>query len=190
MFHSPSRSRPGPLQSGGSGWPGEVRWNVWAAWLRTSGLNTTLSIPLRPKSETRAAMPFTWMALYAKSRLWHGFYLELNHQVTGKHDVHVHNDLLPAGVLVVHLDTCDPRGDLGMVGWDGCWCSTCPKNTRSLLNLKGLEPLKILYPLKETHVNSSSHLLILLESQVESLIHQWLDGLEKHVPHIHVDIGP
>ena len=39
-------------------------------------------------------------------------HLELDDQVAGKDNVHVHDHLLPADVLAVHLDSCDPWWDL------------------------------------------------------------------------------
>lgn len=39
-------------------------------------------------------------------------HLELDDQVAGKDNVHVHDHLLPADVLAVHLDSRDPWWDL------------------------------------------------------------------------------
>ena len=80
----------------------------------TRGLNTTRSIPLRPKSEIFAGIPFTCREISCGLflpflRLLH---LELDDQVAGKDNVHVHDHLLPADVLVVHLDSRDPRRNL------------------------------------------------------------------------------
>ena len=45
-------------------------------------------------------------------------HLELDDEVACKDNVHVHDDLLPADVLVVHLDSRDPRWNLS---------ESCPK---------------------------------------------------------------
>ena len=45
-------------------------------------------------------------------------HLELYNEVACKDNVHVHDDLLPADVLVVHLDSRDPRWNLS---------KSCPK---------------------------------------------------------------
>ena len=88
--------------------------NIFFKHLLTRGLNTTRSIPLRPKSEIFAGIPFTCREISCGLFLlfFTLLHLELNNQVAGKDNVHVHDHLLPADVLAVHLDSRDPWWDL------------------------------------------------------------------------------
>ena len=79
----------------------------------TRGLKTTRSIPRRPKSEIFAGIPFTWGKKFQRLLpIIVILHLELDDQVAGKDNVHVHDHLLPADVLAVHLDSRDPWWDL------------------------------------------------------------------------------
>ena len=155
-FHRlPSRSRLGSHQPMVSGWPDNKQIAKQENFLRqllTRGLNTTRSIPLKPKSEIFAGIPFTWKQRISQLLfVTHIFTLNSTTRLLAKtmsRSIIISFLLMFCSCILIPVilgGTCPKvfKAFLLKRSPKNKFCIkikqiTCPRKTRSLVNLNGL----------------------------------------------------